>query len=464
MANNFTNMLSNLTYTDNGALSLASTRNANLDFFFASGSWDAKTPLSEILGYWEKAFKEDVSLALKNLFHLRDIHEGKGRRRPFRVIWSTLSKDIQEKFMKDVPSYGRWDDLLVSNIDYLARLIREAYNNPNHNIENFWLLAKWMPRKGQDFYTLAKLSGLSFSQLRKFLVKNTNVVETTLSERKFNEVEYNTVPSRAFVKYQKAFIRNDEKRYMEFMSSVEKGETKINTNNILPADVYRMCNSGLKEDITQTIWKNLMDLNIDSNLSFIPVVDVSGSMEGVPMENAVSLGIYLAEKNKSSFKNFLISFSEIPCFIDLEDNLSFEKKMKQVLNMPWGYNTNIEKIFDIVLERAKVNNLAQEDMPDNIIILSDMQFDEASNNRKTNFEVIKEKYAEYGYKMPQLVFWNLKSSTKNFVSGANEEGVFLVSGNTPNVIKTFVKTGKFKNALSLMLETLNAERYKKFEI
>lgn len=459
MANKFTQTMSNVWYTENWAVTLKSSLNKNLDFFFVSGTWWENTNKNEIIEMFNEAFDEDKNLALKNLFNLRDVRQGKGRRRAFRIIWNeVLDKEIREKLKKYVPEFGRYDDLLESNLDYVAELLKDK------NTENYSLLCKWIPRRTNHFFKLAKMLNMNLSDFRKLLSENTKVVESQMCKKEFDKIEYSKIPSLAFKKYRNAFERNDENRFNEFISLVNSGEKKMNASNILPADVYNMFEKGENEETIKAIWKSFEDIVTEKN--FIPVIDVSSSMQWVPMRNAIGLGVYLAENNKTSFKDFAITFHESPSFIDLTDCEDIIEKFEDVKNAKWWWNTDLQKTFDIILERAKQNNLKDEDMPESVIILSDMEFDQCEwwYRDKTNLEAIKEKYKEAGFKMPNLLFWNLNGRSWNVVCEENEQWVFMISGFSTNVVKTFMSESRFANARELMEAELLSERYSMIHI
>ncbi|MGI7299177.1 DUF2828 family protein, partial [Campylobacter coli] len=122
----------------------------------------------------------------------------------------------------------------------------------------------------------------------------------------------------------------------------------------------------------------------------------------------------------------------------------------------WGCTTDIQKVFDLILDTAVNNFMSQDELPSSLVILSDMEFDRASGD-KTNFEVIKDKFDRNGYNMPELVFWNINGRTKNVPVSKNEQGVCLVSGFSPSIVKSFL-SGNLEPE-KIMLEIINNQRY-----
>lgn len=318
----------------------------------------------------------------------------------------------------------------------------------------------------------------TLSALRRY----TDVVEVKMSSKMWGEIDYEAVPSRANLIYNGAFLRNDEERRRAFLASLEKGEARINASTLFPYDiVHQYCNGGYGRspktyDATiEALWKNLPDL-VQGCGNTIVVADGSGSMmsrvgsSGVTaLEVANSLAIYFAEHSSGEFKNKYITFSERPQFVDFSNASNLRDKILTALRHSEVANTNIEAVFDLILATAINNNLAQEDIPANILIISDMEFDGcACTNRSSYggvnsklFKVIEQKYKNAGYKLPRLVFWNVNSRTNTIPVRENDMGVALVSGFSVNICK-MVMSGK-TDPFECLLETLNTPRYQPVE-
>lgn len=447
----------NKTTTDNGMKAFKSTLNANVDMFSSMGAMRGQDPLNLFV----KALAEDKELAIRNLLWTRDARGGAGERELYRKMIKHLAindyKQALELLGKTV-ELGRWDDVLVFHGTAVwpeaVEFIRQGLEDQNG------LCAKWMPRKGQVAADLRKTLGWTPKFYRKTIVGLTSVVETLMCAKEWDAIEYSKIPSVASARYQKAFGRNDHTRYEQYILSLEKGETTINAGAVYPYDVVKSLRMG-NERVANQQWKALEDY-VPEGMSFLPVVDVSGSMTCSAggsktvtcLEVAIGLGLYLSERNKSIFKDSFITFSQQPQLQYTTGTL--KDRYGQLANSRWGMSTNLESVFDLVLNAAVRNKLSQDDLPNTIIILSDMQFNSAMNG-KTAVGMIKQKYKNAGYEMPSLVFWNL-NDRGNKPAQADKEGVVLVSGFSPSIMKTML-TGKNVTPEDMMKETLMQSRY-----
>ena len=491
----------NVSVTENGAVGYRTSGKALLDLNFAVASMRSMSEI-EIANRFKKAFVEDKVLAMKWLFFARDAREGLGERRLFRVVLKDLVESNPEMVVPVInliPEYGRYDDLWClldneesANVIYkiVDKQLEEDLKNMNAN-KPYSLLAKWMPsinasseqtkKYGKQ---LCKALGATEREYRKALAalrKNLDVVETKMSAKNWSEIKYEAVPSRANLIYNSAFLKNDEGRRREYLSKLEKGETKINASVLYPHDIVHKYMAGRwhglnKKDATvEALWKALPD-TVKECGNTIVVADGSGSMycnvggntNVTALEVANALAIYFAEHSSGQFKDKYITFSERPQLIDFSNCNSLHAKLQVALSHSEVANTNIEKVFDLILITAIQNRMSQKDMPQNILIISDMEFDSCAtcgNNSGWNynrpnqrlFEVIAKKYAAAGYKLPRLVFWNVNSRTGTIPVKENELGVALVSGFSVNVVK-MVMSGKL-DPFECLLETLNSERY-----
>lgn len=418
------------TVTENWADTYRHSGNPLVDLFFMVG---AARYLDKNLILSHMTNCSDIVNAFKILFYARDRIWGLGERRVFRTIFSSYSYDVTKYFVHLVPEYGRWDDLWIdgegnqytTNLDYVSQILSAEGDEPS-------LLAKWLPRKGIVFSTLAKKLNLSYKELRKLLVKKTNVVETLLTERRYNEINLEHVPSRSLLKYSNAFQEYMPEAYQNLFSS-----GKIKNEYFYPYDVFRKYQTGTDYSTLQWMWNNIKSDLSESNKNFLPVVDVSGSMNGTPMEMSVSLWLFLAERNTGIFKDHVVTFHENPSFVKIPNELNIANKFQYILDMDWGGSTNLDKVFDILLKRAVEHNIPESEMPEAIVIISDMQFDYATYaNRTIAFDIIKERYKDAGYKMPYIIFWNVRSAWTNIPTQSHEGNVVLFSGsNTKNIDK-----------------------------
>jgi hypothetical protein len=441
-------------FTANGALTNSTSLNAVVDMFFLAGA-SRRMSEQDIINVFVKAYNEDPNLTVKCLFWARDVRGGAGERRFFQIIMNYISSKDDKNFINllgHTPEFGYWKDIftLTTPNKVLLTWVEEELNKENNG-----LLAKWFPRRGVWFSSMHKFLGMTPKEFRKLIVGKTKVVETAMCSKEWNTIEYSKIPSQAFQKYKRAFLRNDESRFNDFIGAVIKGEAKVNSSTLFPYQLYRSFLQGLDKNSTMAQWMNLPDYVGEG--SFLPVCDVSGSMMGLPMDISISLGVYLSERNKGLFRDAFITFSEEPKLQYLTGNII--EKFNQLQRAEWGMSTDLVAVFDLILNKAIENRLPQSDLPENILIISDMEFNHACRNR-TNFEVIQDKFEAAGYKMPKLSFWNVNGREGNVPVSADTKDVALISGASPAIVKNVLE-GKDFTPKGIMLETLMSERYEK---
>jgi len=487
----------NISITENGAIGYKSSGKELVDMNFSITSLRNRNE-DDIKERFKKVYNEDKMLALKWIFYVRDCRKGVGERRLFRICLDYLANEeleVLKALINLIPEYGRWDDLL--NLlngelqDHVFNLIKNQLENDKENMKendkSISLCAKWMPSintSSKDTRKLARILVKKFnctdkqyrqmlSQLRSYL----KVVEVYMSAKKWDEINYATVPSRANLIYKNAFLKNDKERRLEYLENLKKGETKINSQVLFPHDIVNKYgnNPNCIDDTLEELWKALPDY-VKGNGNTICVSDGSGSMcsSASPkssvtcLQVAQALSIYFAERSSGRYKNKFITFSSRPQLIDL----SFANNLKEKLNIINRYtecsNTNIEAVFDLILNFAKSNHLPQEELPANILILSDCEFDRMVDlgNWRTRpniafFENVKLKYSANGYLLPRLVFWNICSRSGTIPVKENDLGVALVSGFSTAITKMVLsnKTDPFE----CLLEQINSERYQPIE-
>jgi len=480
----------NYTRTENGALTYRSTLDAVLDFYYHAPAKRGQN--QEIIDLFMRAFAEDPVLALKALFYLRDVRNGQGERDSFRAVFTWLAQNYTNVFnalVPLVPEYGRWDDLTDLFVDQptVAQFVRatlfndfDAYRKDG----NISLLAKWMPsvNAGKAAKKIgrkwAKALGLTEPQYRHLLSTlrgKLNLVETAMTSQQWNEIEYAHVPSRAALLYRKAFSKHDADRYVAYLEAVKAGKTKINAGTLYPYDLVRNYStyfigydrSSRKIDETvEAQWKALPDYLAGSEENILVAADVSGSMftgaSMQPIDVSVSLAIYAAQRNHGAFKNVFMTFTDKPKLVSLSNNGTLLHHVMEVFR-DVGYNTDIQRMFDVLLSTAVLRHVPVEDMPTKFFVISDMEFDSGNvGGNRTNFELIKAKYARAGYPMPTLVFWNVASRGKQTPVTKDERGVYLVSGASPSIFTAALNT-KAVTPTDLMKDVLNSNRYAAIE-
>lgn len=449
------------TRTENGAKTFSTSLDANLDLFFMAGAFRNRSS-NEVITLIGKAYGENPTTALQILAYARDCRGGMGERRFFREGLKHLASIGADFNVEVIPEIGRWDDLFVlldtSKRGEALDLITQTLISENDSRN---LLAKWIPRKGVINKTLREHIGFSQKQFRHLIVELTKVVETQMCNKEWSDIKYSAVPSVANVKYNKAFLRNDEVRRRDFLGKAVKGEVKINSSVAFPHDVlYR---TGVRGDwqTATAMWNQLPNYLEGSDVRFLPMCDVSGSMSGTPMEISISLGMYLSERNTSVFKDAFMTFSSQPELQWLKGDL--KSRYNQLQRANWGMSTNLTAAFDLILNTAVRNKVSEKDMPTHLLVISDMEFDHCTDLRgksKTAFKTIKDRYKQAGYEMPDIVFWNVNSRSNNVPVRFNADGVGLVSGASPAVIKAVL--GGDINPIAILNRAIDQDKYREF--
>jgi len=481
------------TVTENGMTTNSTSLSAVVDLFFTIGAMRGQDK-ARLIANFSKAFNQDPVRAMKILFWARDVRGGAGERQIFRDIMLYLAENHPNTLKANltlIPEFGRWDDLLAligTSLDKdtlfktkpaLADLEKTAMTMISDALiaEN-GLCAKWMPRKGPVAVKLRTFMGMSPKQWRKSLVGLTNVVETKMCAKEWDQIDFGKLPSLASARYQKAFGRNAYEAYSAYIQALVKGEAKINAGAVYPYDITKTISRG-NSTVANEQWKALPNWMEGSNEMLLPVVDVSGSMSTAAggnqnvtcMDVAISLGLYISERNTGAFKDAFITFSANPQLQVLSGNLT--DRFRQLQKADWGMNTDLQKVFKLILDQAKKHNLDASEMPTKILILSDMEFDAATashtgwyGNREvsdwnpTAQQMISQMYQDAGYAMPQIVYWNIQSRGNNIPVSFNETGTALVSGFSPAIMTSLIK-GEIVSPEQIMDLTIMSERYAK---
>jgi hypothetical protein len=432
--------------TTNGMKARKSTAKATVDLFYNAGAMRGK----DIVPAFAAAFVENKDVALRIAAWLRDARGGAGERKLFRDILVYLEgtdPQAASALMRKIPELGRWDDLFVFTNDTLKS---QAYTMLGDALrEKNGLAAKWTPRKGPVASELRAFFGMSPKFYRKSLVELTKVVESNMCSNDWDGINFSHVPSVAASRYKKAFNRHTPK-FKEYVAELVKPvaertvDVKVNAAAVYPYDVLkgRIGAYGVKFDKTEldhitAQWDALP--NYVGDASILPLVDVSGSMSGAraganltALEVAVSLGLYLADKNEGKFKDTFLTFSGSPELLHLKGNIN--QKIDQMVKSKWEMNTNLHKAFEKILKVATEGNVTEAEMPKVLLILSDMQFDACARHDDSAIEMIARKYEAAGYEMPKVVFWNL-SASGNAPVKFDKSGTALVSGFSPSIVK-----------------------------
>ncbi len=467
----------NRTLTENGGNAWKSTLSSCLDLFGTIGSM--RRIKSDVIGNAViRAFAENRDLALRTVFFGRDIRGGLGERRVFRIALRRLAKEYPRSIIKNIPlipEYGRFDDLFAlvltpcekAMFAFLSKQLEEDIAAMQRG-ESISLLAKWLPSVNASSKNTRVLAEyvrrrLGYSQKRwrktlSALRSQLDLLETHLCERDYT-FDYEKLPSKALFLYRAAFSRRDGERYSDYLRRVEEGRAALNASALMPYEIVRACTECCDEAVLDATWKNLPDYTDDRRA--LAVVDVSGSMytnSGVqPIDAAVSLGLYLADKTSGYFKDNLMIFSYDTKLLTLPKG-NICDKIRYIKSFDDCANTDIQQVFTTILRAAVKNDLPQSELPEVIYLLSDMEFDSQEGTDKTAFESAASLYAEYGYKLPLIVFWCLENRIGQRPVTMHETGAVLVSGFDPVL---------FKQAMSLdidpysyMMGILGSERYR----
>ena len=477
----------NISRTENGALGYA-TCHPLVDMNFKVTSY-RNCSENEIVGDFIKALNEDFALAVAWMFYARDVREGLGERRLFRTLFKYLAEthpDLAKQLLEVIAEYGRWDDLMILldtpiHKEVVALIKKQLMEDAANSAagKSISLLAKWMPSANTSSREtraqaniLIKALEVSPRNYRKLLSKlraYLNVIEAKMSANEWDQINYEAVPSKANLIYKEAFLEHDKERREEYLSKLQKGEVKINASAAFPHDIVHKygCRSySIREDATiEAMWRALPDLGLEDTLC---VADGSGSMftrvdqnSGVmAIEVANALALYTAQHCQGEFKNTYITFSSRPQLVHLKgktlaDNLALALQHNEVAN------TNIKAVFELILRTAVNARMTQEEMPKNILIISDMEFDSATRGfgsiDERLFDRIQREYAEAGYLVPKLIFWNVCGRTHTIPMVQNELGVNLVSGFSANILKAVMNAAG--DPFEALVEVLLTERY-----
>jgi hypothetical protein len=435
----------NYTTTTNGAITNETSTNQCLDLFQKIGNMRYHDRL-RILEDFETAYQENKELATQVLFWARAARIGSGERKTFHTILSEIGKTSPD-FISDnattIAELGYWKDLVpYLHIPSVVAVFAQAIRDKDR------LACKWAPRKCAVLRDELKMTNKEY---RKWLKKNSETIEQTMSMRKWGEVVYSSVPGAAMRKYGRAFDRNDFDRFYDWKNDKT---SKASVSATYPHEVLRCADDSLAEKL----WNNLPDLLSDSDENILPMIDVSGSMMGQPLAVAMSLGMYLSERTKGEFKDLFLTFSENPELVRLQGDTVAER-LRNISNADWGMNTDFSKAFQHILDVATKHNVLPESMPTMLLVLSDMQFDDSQrggfgygSEPMTHYSWMVEEYEKAGYKLPKIVFWNLDAHMGT-PAKCSDDSVAMVSGFSPSIMKAILNAQEF-TPMDVMMEAL----------
>jgi hypothetical protein len=452
------------------------------------------------------------------IFQTRDIRGGKGEKMLFQNLMSSLAQhapSLAQSLIPLVPEYGCWKDLwslwissppLQAAID---ALVKEQFAADQES-ERPSLLAKWLPREGskQDAGCLAKhFASLLFpltqagDRLRTyrrvcaFLNKKIDTNEVKMCSKTWSEINPDHVPGRLMKRCKLAFFNQKEvklggrrrsvshiverypgvvdrvtcaQHFKEHLEDVKAGKkTMKGGQTTMPHEhVHELLMSGgfsnEKEDTIQAQWNAIRDetLKYGGLGKVVPMCDFSGSMAGIPQEVSLALGVLISEIASPAFRDHILTFDSSPLWHSFVGKTSLQEKIRSIGGIGQGLSTDFQKACDLVLERLVEHKVAPEDAPTDLLVLTDMGFDEAcgkgahsyytgnsySKNVKqkpwqTHFQMIRDNFERHGYQPPRIVCWNLRAEYKDYHATAHEQGVVQLSGWSPAVLKALQKEG-----------------------
>ena len=459
------------TLTENGGQALSTTGDKLLNLFAVLGA--LRTRPTDVIDKFDAAFRENADLATKMAFYGRDVRGGLGERAVGRLMIRELAllyPEVVTANLKNIVEFGRYDDLFVlfdtpvetDMIEFVKmQLVSDKRHMDKH--ESVSLLAKWMPsinassehtkalahRFVKAFNTKPREYRKTLSALRKYI----DVTEVKMSANKWTDIDYKAVPSNAMANYGGAFARHDYEGFNRYMDAVKSGDVKINAATLYPYNVIETMYGN--RDVAEAQWKALPNY-VEGDNNFLIMADVSGSMMGRPMETSVGLAIYFAERNHGVFANKFMTFTDIPKIVDVAGNDLFDKYCSVGDHV--GYNTNLEAAFDAILSTAVRTKCPQADLPKALVIISDLEIDYWDGGSLTFTEEMRKRFAEHGYEMPKLVYWNVDSRKDTFLASKNDPNAILVSGQSASTFKNLIK-GIDLSAFEIMVQTLNDPRY-----
>lgn len=471
-----------LTRTENGAVALNTTGSKLLDFYSTIGALRTADDV-RINRLFADAFNEDKLLATKIAFYGRDIRGGLGERKTFRTIIRYMADYHPEALRPNldlIGVYGRYDDmyaLIGTRLeDEMWAAMKKQFEEDVQNLhadKAVSLLAKWIKTADASSKETRKLGIMTaqklgypvynFKRIVRALRRKIGIIESLMSAGRWDEIEYSQVPSRAMMIYRNAFAKHDEDRYSTYINKAVNGEAKINASTLFPYDLvekiffYGWGSCKVKEDKTiEAQWRALPNY-VEEGSNALVIADTSGSMSGRPLNSALGLAIYFAERNKGAYHNMWMSFSASP-HIHLLKGETLAQKLKSIDMDDWSGNTDLCAAFRLVLDIAVKNNVPSEEMPKSLIVISDMEIDYCGNKSWTFYDMMTAKFESNGYQIPNIVFWNVNSRHDVFHADYTRKGVQLVGGQSASTFKNLMSCIGM-TPVEAMLKTLNSERY-----
>lgn len=470
-----------------------------------------------IINYFTESWQKDPLKTLQIILYIRSIKNGLGNKfigRFLIFLVKIINIEIYREILPDFIKEGSWKDLLYicdftnnttlnldNNIEcklFIKQLksdLQSIKQTPTICIQNcnskISLCAKWAPNENSKYHSICKNiielwnlernsneEFMNYKSYRKMLGKlrlRLNIIEQNLSQKNY-DINFKNIPSSAHFNYKKTFLRTYgiKDNYQLYLNDLQNGNSKICSSSLEPHIICNkilQCTDPNEYIVLEEMWNSLVN-DIKSKGSFkntIAISDVSGSMSGIPMEVSIALGLLVSECCEEPYKNCLITFSQDPSIIYLEEtsikkfintlqysntmNFKLKEKLTKIKNMPWGMNTDLLKVFQLLLDIAIKNKLKKEEMIEQIIIFTDMQFDNVCPNYFYNINNMYKLYSEHNYTMPKIICWNLRNV--DFIPvNQNSDNILLLSGYSKNILKNLFNNN-FTNPIENMNNILN---------
>jgi hypothetical protein len=474
----------NLTTTENGAIALCSTGDHVLNLFASIGGLRGASH-TRMNTLFQEAYKENPDLAVKTLFYARDIRGGLGEREVFRVLIRKLAELNKDSLVKNIPFiglYGRFDDLYAligtSCEKEMWDVMKDQFVLDLENYkanQSISLLAKWIKTPDASSKETRKLGILTSQKLGypnvaafkkdlRALRRYLELPEIKMSANQWDTICYEKVASNCMNRFSKVFRSHDEDRFNAYMEDVKAGKQEIKAGTLYPYDIILkyINNTEVEDTVMEAQWKALPDY-VGEGDNILVIADVSGSMEwhngGKPIATSVGLALYFAERNKGDYHNLFMTFSKEPKFVTVKGD-TLGEKIENAKNEDWGNNTNLDATFVEILSLSKRNHVSKEEMPKAVVIVSDMQIDAGFRDKidETFYEHWKSEFEKEGYEIPNVVFWNVNSTSDVFHFDKNMKGVQAYSGSSASTFKSILKSFDC-TPIEAMLEVLGNERY-----
>lgn len=487
--------------TQNGAVTYTSSLNANVDFFAQAGAMRNKGT-SVVANLFGDAFREDQVTAILNLIHLRNVRMGGlGERKSFYSAMKYLVDNNEtyliKLFASMSPEMGRWDDvfkilqmcLVAKNKEAVKHIVEMTHKQFDSDLRladsdvSISLLGKWIPSPNaknaerralggflfKEFNKIAPLQIPNISRFRKLITilrAKINIIETHIAGKNYDRIDFTKTPSKALFKYRGFFYREMSSEYQQFLNRVKSGEVELKASLVMPNEIVRSYTLGSYGTVKynqalELTWDSLADNFEKTNMDMIVVADTSGSMSGQPADVALGLSLYTSERLRGGFMDKVITFSRNAKFIDFTNCKNLCDKINLYRRLNIVEDTNIESVFNLILKTAVEFNMKSEDIPSTILIISDMEFNQGTISNKSMYENAKISFKNYGFELPNIIYWNVNAYGSNLPVRYNEQGTALVSGFSTNVLRSIME-GKDMTPLAVMNNTLRSQKYLDF--